>query len=252
VEASITGLGTMYACMAGFHRSLGRAARGGAVIEQDGVVAAVVPGLPGMGIVNAAVYRDAAGLAEALPALAEAYEACDVGRSMVWAAPDDDAAHGALGVAGYVRQAEAPAMALELASLPEEDDPLDEWSDAPEPWELAQVVERSYGLADGAVGEAIDGWLEGATAYVARLGGRPVGCLTLLREGADAGVFLVGTVPEARGRGLARRLLLRALHDARAAGATVSTLQSSRLGYPVYLRLGYRDLGRLGMWERAR
>ncbi len=242
----------MYGCMASFHRSLGRAARGGAVIEQDGVVAAVVPGLPGLVIANAAVYREAGGLAGALPELAQAYEARDVARSLVWAGPDDDAAHGALAAAGYVRNAEAPAMSVDLASLPQEDDPLDEWSDAPEPWELAQVVERSYGLADGAVGDAIDGWLAGARAYVVRLDGRPVGCLTLVREGADAGVFLVGTVPEARGRGLARRLLLRALHDARDAGATVSTLQSSRLGYPVYLRLGYRDLGRLGMWERAR
>ena len=33
-------------------------------------------------------------------------------------------------------------------------------------------------------------------------------------------VFLVGTIPEARGHGLARRLLLRALHGARATGAT--------------------------------
>ena len=62
---------------------------------------------------------------------------------------------------------------------------------------------------------------------------------------------MVGTVPEARGRGLARRLLLRALYDARAAGSTVSSLQSSRLGYPVYRRLGYVELCRLGMWERG-
>ena len=65
-------------------------------------------------------------------------------------------------------------------------------------------------------------------------------------------MFLVGTIPESRGRGLARRLLLQALHEVRAAGASVSTLQSSRLGYPVYRRLGYVELCRLGMWERGR
>jgi GNAT superfamily N-acetyltransferase len=248
----VDALTTMYGCMAGFHRSLGRAARGGQVLEQGDVVAAVVPGLPGLAIANATVYREAESLGAALPELGRAYEETGVGRSMVWAAPADEDAHELLGRAGYVRYAEAPAMALELARLPAEDDPLDEWSDAPEPWELARVVERSYGLEDGSVTQAIDGWLSSATAYVARQQGRPVACLTLLREGADAGVFLVGTVPEARGQGLARRLLQRALHDAREHGATVSTLQSSRLGYPVYQRLGYRELCRLGMWERGR
>jgi GNAT superfamily N-acetyltransferase len=247
----VDALATMYDCMAGFHRSLGRAARGGQVLEQADVVAAIVPGLPGLAIANATVYREAASLRAALPELCRAYEETGVGRSMVWAAPEDEEAHELLLGAGYVRYAEAPAMALELDRLPAEDDPLDEWSDAPAPAELAQVVERSFGLEDGAVSEALDGWLGSATAYVARLAGRPVACLTLLREGPDAGVFLVGTVPEARGQGLARRLLLRALLDARAAGATVSTLQSSLLGYPVYRRLGYRELGRLGMWERG-
>jgi GNAT superfamily N-acetyltransferase len=248
----VDALATMYDCMAGFHRSLGRVARGGRVIEQADVVAAVVPGLPGLAIANATVFREAESLRAALPVIDRAYEETGVGRSMVWAAPADEEAHALLLAAGYVRYAESPAMALGLEGLPAEDDPLDEWSDTPDPAELARVVERSFGLDDGAVTDAIEGWLGSATAYVARQHGRPVACLTLLREGADAGVFLVGTVPEARGRGLARRLLLRALHDAREQGATVSTLQSSRLGYPVYQRLGYLELGRLGMWERGR
>ncbi|MEO9175609.1 MAG: hypothetical protein ABI317_08850, partial [Gaiellales bacterium] len=133
-------LGTMYDCMAGFHRSLGRAARGGQVLEQAGVVAAIVPGLPGLAIVNATVYRDAASLGAALPALGRAYEEAGVGRSMVWTTPGDGAAHDVLLAAGYVRYAESPAMALELDQLPADDDPLDEWSDAPEPSELARVV----------------------------------------------------------------------------------------------------------------
>lgn len=242
----------MYDCMAGFHGSLGRAARGGELFEHGDVVASVVPGLPGLSIVNAAVYRDAASLQAALPALGRTYDEAGVERSMVWAPPGDGDALDALRAGGYTRYAEAPAMALELASLPAEDDPLDNWTDAPEQSELARIVERSYGLEDGAVGAALEGWLVRSTAYVARVEGRPVSCLTLLRAGDDAGVFLVGTVPEARGRGLTRRLLLRALHDARDQGATISTLQSSRLGYPVYQRLGYVELGRLGMWERAR
>jgi GNAT superfamily N-acetyltransferase len=242
----------MYDCMAGFHRALGRVARGGEVVERADVVAAVVPGLPDLAIANAAAYRDPQSLQAALPLLGNAYERAGVERSLVWAPAADTAACDALAAAGYSRYAEAPAMELSLAALPADDDPLDDWSAAPDPGELARVVERSYGLADGAVAAALDGWLPGAAAYVARLDGRPVSCLTLVREGDDAGVFLVGTVPEARGRGLARRLLLRALHDAREAGAQTSTLQSSRLGYAVYQRLGYVELYRLGMWERGR
>jgi GNAT superfamily N-acetyltransferase len=242
----------MLACMSAFQEALGLAARGGRAFELDGVMAAIVPGLPDLALANAAVYRDAAGLGSALPLLERAYVEAGVRRSLIWVPPGDEGAHDALRAAGYALDSEAPAMVLDLERLPAEDDPLDDWSDTPEPAEIAQIVERSYGLQDGAIHAAIRGWLEPATAYVARLDGRPACCLTLIRQGPDAGVFLVGTIPEARGRGLARRLLLHALHAARAAGATVSTLQSSRLGYPVYQRLGYVELCRLGMWERGR
>jgi GNAT superfamily N-acetyltransferase len=245
-------LATMFACMAAFHGALGLAARGGRAFELDGVVAAVVPGLPDLAVANAAVYRRAESLASALPLLQRAYDEAGVRRSLIWVPPNDEGAHGALRAGGYAPDSEAPAMALDLARLPREDDPLDDWSDTPDPSEIAQIVERSYGLQDGAIRAAVQGWLEPSTAYVARLDGRPACCLTIIREGPDAGVFMVGTIPEARGRGLARRLLLHALHAARAAGATRSTLQSSRLGYTVYQRLGYVELCRLGMWERGR
>jgi GNAT superfamily N-acetyltransferase len=245
-------LSTMFACMTAFQVALGLAARGGRPFEHEGLIAAIVPGLPDLAVANAAVYRDSAGLASALPLLERAYEAAGVRRSLVWVPPNDHRAYEALRAAGYAADSEAPAMALDLALLPAEDDPPDDWTDAPEPAEIAHIVERSYGLADGAIGAAIRGWLEPATTYLARLDGRPACCLTMVRQGPDAGVFLVGTIPEARGRGLARRLLLHALHGARDAGATVSTLQSSRLGYPVYRRLGYVELCRLGMWERGR
>ena len=88
--------------------------------------------------------------------------------------------------------------------------------------------------------------------YVARHDGRPAACLGIFDHEGDAGVELVGTIPEARGRGLASRLLLKALADARDRGCTISTLQATRAGYPVYARLGYRDFGRVQMWERRK
>src|SRR5205085_1839105 len=68
--------------------------------------------------------------------------------------------------------------------------------------------------------------------------------------GGDAGVFFVATRPAARGRGRTTRLLGHALAEARERGCDISTLQATRAGEPVYARLGYRTIGRIGMWEK--
>ena len=60
----------------------------------------------------------------------------------------------------------------------------------------------------------------------------------------------MATVPEARGRGLARKLMTHALHEARDRGSTTTSLQATKMGYPVYAGLGYRDLGALQVGER--
>jgi GNAT superfamily N-acetyltransferase len=62
----------------------------------------------------------------------------------------------------------------------------------------------------------------------------------------------VAVEPEARGRGLSGKLLAHALADAAERGQRTSTLVSTKLGRPVYERLGFRALGRLQMWERRR
>ena len=51
-------------------------------------------------------------------------------------------------------------------------------------------------------------------------------------------------VPEARGRGIAGKLLAHALADAAERGLETSTLVATPLGRPVYERLGYREFGR--------
>src|SRR4051794_31206961 len=114
----------MLACMAAFQAALGLAARGGSTFQRDGVTAAIVPGLPDLGLANAAVYRDAETLATALPSLASAYDGAGVRRSLIWVPPGDERAPRPLRAAGYSPGSEAPAMRLDLARLPREDDPL--------------------------------------------------------------------------------------------------------------------------------
>jgi GNAT superfamily N-acetyltransferase len=92
--------------------------------------------------------------------------------------------------------------------------------------------------------------LPGVILHVARADGRPASVVGTHDHGGDSCIVYVATLPEARGRGLASRLMAHALHEARGRGATTTSLQATKMGYPVYARLGYRDLGALQMWER--
>ena len=78
----------------------------------------------------------------------------------------------------------------------------------------------------------------------------PAACLVVVDHEANADVQMVAVVPEARGGGLAGKLLAHALADAAERGIETSTLVATKLGRPVYERLGYRDFGVLQMWER--
>jgi len=65
--------------------------------------------------------------------------------------------------------------------------------------------------------------------------------------GDALGIFAVGTIPEARGRGYGSAVTSRALTHGPAAGARFGVLTGSPEVQDVYLRLGFRVLER---WRR--
>ena len=67
-------------------------------------------------------------------------------------------------------------------------------------------------------------------------------------NGSDSGIYTVGTQPEWRRRGFARALMEHVLGDAWRRGARTASLQSTRMGEPLYLSVGFQAVGRYEEW----
>jgi GNAT superfamily N-acetyltransferase len=221
-------------------------------VELDGVDALVVPATPDRSVLNSVLYRDAEDLDDGLDELARTYERAGVRAWTVWVHPGDEKAARMLERAGHVLDATPTAMGLELDGFAPSAPEAAEWTSAGDLATLLHVNDLAYGWGDTRPWTRALGDLpqQELSIYTASVDGRPASGLMVHDDGEDADVWLVATLDAARGRGLAPSLLGRALLDARERGCTTSTLQATKLGEPVYRRLGYRTLGRLEMWER--
>lgn len=244
-------LDRMFRSMRSFWLGFAAASRGGSVLELPGVYAALTPAMPDRSVVNCVVYDDAAALESSLDRLAAAYEEAGLPAWTVWVHESDDRAQRALAAAGHVLDGEPMGQDLDLADVAAPGGPDLDLVAQPSPADFDPIVTAAYGWAG--FGAAIPEFPPEFHAYAARGDdGRAAACLGIWDVDGDAHVQLVGTLPEARGKGLATRLLARALLDARERGCTTSSLQATAMGWPVYTRLGYRDRGRVQMWERRK
>jgi GNAT superfamily N-acetyltransferase len=240
--------------LASFVRMLGAGADSSSLFERDGMVASIVPSVPERSVMNSVVYRDAESLGSGLDELERAYGAAGVRAWTVWVPEDERDAARLLDHAGHRLDATPMAMVLDLGRLEEANrDELD-WDVAAAPADVGRVNDLAYGFDAGTFGAAISRFPAGLPLrlYQARVDRRPACVLATLDDAGDCGVYLVATLKEHRGRGLARRLLHTALGEARERGLRTSTLQATRLGYPVYEALGYEPICLLEMWERRR
>jgi ribosomal protein S18 acetylase RimI-like enzyme len=81
-------------------------------------------------------------------------------------------------------------------------------------------------------------------AFLARIGDAAVAAAMVVVTHGVAGIYWVGTTPEARGRGLAAACTRIAGNAGFDMGAKVAALQASVMGEPIYLRMGYREITR--------
>jgi GNAT superfamily N-acetyltransferase len=86
---------------------------------------------------------------------------------------------------------------------------------------------------------------------VAYRGVEPVACGSLFMPDRVAGIYFVATRPAWRRQGIGTFVTSWLVQRASAAGATHVALSSSRDGFNVYRRLGFREVFRYQLWERA-
>jgi len=117
-------------------------------------------------------------------------------------------------------------------------------------WRVVQ--QRGLGLDD----EATEAWFVAHRRpgfdpalplrnWVASLNGVAVAAAALFVGAGVAGIYNVCTVPEARGRGIGGAVTAAALDEGAARGFRLAVLGSSDMGYPVYRRLGFREVSRV-------
>ena len=227
------------------------AIEGSDLFTEDDIQAAIIPSSPERSFFNSVFYSDADHLVVALPRLAETYDKAGVNAWTVWIPATDETAKAGLEAAGHVLDATPLAMGLELGDLnAPESDPELEIRDEMDMEKIRRINETAYGYPAGDFPPMSP--MPDTEAYLADLDGETVGTVLLWDRGEDIEVTFVATLPEARGRGISGRMLAHALERARDRGKLASTLIATKLGRPVYEKLGYRDAGGLEMWEKRK
>jgi GNAT superfamily N-acetyltransferase len=221
------------------------------VLEIDGVTGTIAPATPDRSVMNGVVVEDFARLAGVLEEFAAAYDDAGVRAWTVWVPDHELAARELLAGAGHKLDATPAAMLLDLSELQAPSAPAPEWSGEWDMEGVGAVSDAAYGDRPGKFAAAMAGLPAGSGhLYLVRDSGRPVSFVLMHDDQENCEFWMAATVPEARGRGLVSALLHRALLDAREHGCTTSTTQATRMGEPVYARLGYRKFGTIEMWER--
>ena len=78
--------------------------------------------------------------------------------------------------------------------------------------------------------------------FVGRLDKKPVATSIAIRSGDASGVYNVGTLPEARRRGVGSAVTWAAVGAGRAWGCDTVVLQSSVMGLSMYAEMGFRTV----------
>jgi len=191
---------------------------------------------PDRDFLNNAVLAPAVADPEAtLAAIESAYAERGIERFAVWTQSVGEELGPLIAARGYRPDTSTAIMGMEMDELVEADTSILDLAepDLAEFWRVAEVP----GLAP-----ELDP--EGAHFNASRLAGEPVATLMAFDHDRDCGIYIVGTAPAARRRGIATALSSHAVVAARERGCRTASLQATPMAVGVYASIGFRELGR--------
>lgn len=120
----------------------------------------------------------------------------------------------------------------------------------------SEIVARAFSLHDSTVtafrnmtnaAKAV-GSPFGIVQYIGRIDGKPMGSATMYADDDTVGIYWVGTLAEARRRGVAEALVRHLMERGREAGCRYAALQATPAGQRLYARLGFIDCCPIHVW----
>ncbi len=157
---------------------------------------------------------------------------------------------------GFIGE-EGAGMALDLLSLPEgtvmpQGLVIERVEDTKTMEKFSRVSRVCFEFPDFAGDAFLDCWksrgLDSQSifrSYVGLLNDEPVATSSMFLGAGVAGIYSIGTIPEKRRQGIGFAMTLRPLLEARKLEYRVGILQASKMGEPVYKKLGFREYCKL-------
>lgn len=202
-------------------------------------------------ISNAAFRRDDRVEGEDFIARALEFFAARNRRFSIWLRAEQDADRdlaAAAEASGFEAVFEMPEMllgdGLEAEPLPAGTElrRLSNLREVPDFWQVAKAAYQTNGFPP----EVFAGYTrhegllaENVAAFVAYVDGRPASIAMTIVTNGVAGVYWVGSLERARGKGLGRAVTVAATNAGFELGGEIAALQASPLGRPIYAKLGY-------------
>ena len=160
---------------------------------------------------------------------------------------------------GFTTPGPGPGMAIDLKTMKEETLPagltIVEVKDVSTLKIWCQIVVTGFGMPPHFQPGMIE-WFKTdleyklpLKLYLGILDGKPAATSLSYLAAGVAGIYLVATLPEARNKGIGFAMTQKPLKDAKISDYRIGTLQASKMGEPVYLRMGFKEYFQTGSYR---